>query len=63
MPSSYLEMLTQPTAKPSRREELLQLAMKILALATMDDAQEGGIPRLDGTQPEIYVAPRYSPSP
>jgi hypothetical protein len=63
MASSYLEMLTQPAPKKSRREELLRLAMEIFALANQDDLNEAGFAQKDGTGPEIYVAPRISPSP
>ena len=61
MQGSYLEALTQPEPKKSRREELLRLAMMILALD--DETNEAGFAQKDGTGPEIYVAPRYSPSP
>ena len=63
MASSYLEMLTQPAPKKSKREELLRLAMEIFALAGMDETNDAGFAQKDGTGPEIYVAPRYSPSP
>ncbi len=64
MATSYADILSQPAAKkPSRRAELLRLAMEILTLATIDESPEGPVPRLTGQEPEIYVAPRYSPSP
>jgi len=58
---SYLEALTQAAPKRSKREELLRLAMEIFSL--LDDTPEGEVAQKDGTGPEIYVAPRYSPSP
>jgi hypothetical protein len=63
MASNYRDILTQVERKPSRREELLRLAMKLVTLSMMDDEPEGAAPKMDGTGPEIYVAPRYSPSP
>ena len=62
MASSYLEMLTQPAPKKSRREELLNLAMMILSMMG-DETNDAGFAVKDGTGPEIYVAPRISPSP
>lgn len=58
---SFLEALTQPEPKRSKREELLRLAMEIFAL--LGDEPDGVAPQKDGTGPEVYVAPRYSPSP
>jgi hypothetical protein len=63
MAASYLEMLTQPSPQKSRREELLRLAMQLLSLSMMDETNEAGFAEKDGTGPEIYVAPRISPSP
>lgn len=63
MASSYLELLTQPAQKRSRRETLLELAMQIMALANEDELNDAGFAEKDGTGPEIYVAPRISPSP
>ena len=61
MAGSYLEALTQAAPKKSKREELLRLAMEIFSL--LDDTPDGVAPIKDGTGPELYVAPRYSPSP
>jgi hypothetical protein len=55
-------MLTQPAPKKSRREELLNLAMMILSMMG-DETNDAGFAVKDGTGPEIYVAPRISPSP
>ena len=63
MDGSYLEMLTQPAPKVSRREELLRLALQLLSLSQMDEVNDAGFAVKDGTGPEIYVAPRISPSP
>lgn len=63
MATSYLEMLTQPTLKKSKRQELLQLAMQLLSLSMLDETNDAGFAEKDGTGPEIYVAPRISPSP
>lgn len=63
MAFSYSDMLTKPEPKKSRREELLRLAMEILSLSMMDEQNPAGFAEKDGTGPEIYVAPRYSPSP
>lgn len=57
---SILAALMQPAA-PSRREQLLRLAMELMSLA--EDTDENGYAQKDGTGPEIYVAPRVSPSP
>ena len=63
MEASYLEMLTSPAPKKNRREELLRLALELLSLSMMDETNEAGFAEKDGTGPEIYVAPRISPSP
>ena len=56
-------MLTSPAPKKNRREELLRLALELLSLSMMDETNEAGFAEKDGTGPEIYVAPRISPSP
>jgi hypothetical protein len=63
MANSYLDILTQPAPKKSQREKLLDLAMQIFALANADEVNDAGFAEKDGTGPEIYVAPRVSPSP
>jgi len=60
---SYLEALTQPAPKASRRSELLRLAMELLTLSQLEEMNDAGFAQKDGTGPEIYVAPRVSPSP
>lgn len=62
MSSSYFDALMEPEKKPSQRELLLRLLAQLFALMG-DDTPEGVAPKKDGTEPEIYVAPRYSPSP
>jgi hypothetical protein len=56
-------MLTQPEPKQSQRQQLLGLAMQLLSLSMMDETNEAGYAEKDGTGPEVYVAPRWSPSP
>ena len=60
---SYLDLLTQPEPKKSRRSELLQLALQLMAMSMQDEMNDEGFAEKDGTGPEMYVAPRYSPSP
>jgi len=61
--ANYLDALTQPPQRRNRREEMLRLAMELLSLSMMDETNEAGFAVKDGTGPEIYVAPRISPSP
>ena len=61
MASNYFDILTKPEPKASERADLLRMAMMILSM--MQDPEEDVAEPLDGSQPEIYVAPRYSPSP
>ena len=61
--SLYQDALGEEKPKKSRKSEILRLAMELLALSTMDDVDENGYSKKDGTGPEIYVAPRVTPSP
>lgn len=63
MALSYSDALTRPERKRSKREDLLRLALQLFSLSMSDKMDEAGFDHKDGTGPELYVAPRYSPSP
>jgi len=63
---SYRDALMSSGEPEGRSARMRRLVLELLTLSMSEDdipSADGRLDELDGTQPEIYVAPRISPSP